>query len=92
MEKYVIITRHSGLVEWLARKGITGEVIAQATAEDVRGKDVVGILPLHLAAEANSISTVDMPRLPAEKRGQDLSPEEMDSFGATLTRYKVERV
>ena len=29
----VIITRHKGVVEWLARQGITGRVIEHATPE-----------------------------------------------------------
>src|SRR3990167_6526893 len=48
----VIVTRHAGLVEWLAAHGITGAVIAQAAPDDVSGKHVVGALPLHLAALA----------------------------------------
>jgi putative CRISPR-associated protein (TIGR02620 family) len=86
---WVIITRHQGLVEWLRRKGIKGEVIAHATEDDVRGKDVIGNLPLHLANVALSVTVVDMPNLPPELRGQDLSPEQMDEAGATLRRYVV---
>ena len=85
----VIVTRHRGLVEWLRRKGIEGEVIAHATEDDVRGKDVIGNLPLHLANVALSVTVVDMPYLPPELRGQDLSPEQMDEAGATLRRYVV---
>lgn len=91
--EYVIVTRHKGLVEWLARHGITGETIDHVSdPAQIRGRRVVGNLPLHLAAEATSITTVDMPDLPADKRGQDLTPEEMDSFGATLARYAVVRL
>jgi len=36
----VIITRHKGIVEWLRRRGITGEVIEHATKDDVEGKNV----------------------------------------------------
>ena len=85
----VIITRHKGLVEWLRRRGIEGEVIAHATEDDVRGKDVIGNLPLHLASVALSVTVVDMPYLSPELRGQDLSPEQMDEAGATLRRYVV---
>ena len=88
----VIVTRHQGLVEWLRRRGIEGEVIAHATEDDVRGKDVIGNLPLHLANVALSVTVVDMPNLPPELRGQDLSPEQMDQAGATLTRYVVQKM
>jgi len=88
----VIVTRHAGMVEWLSLHGVEGDVIAHATPEDVRGRDVYGILPLNLAAEAFTITTVDMPGLKPEQRGQDLSPAEMDEAGATMTTYRVDVV
>ena len=86
----VIVSRHAGAVAWLAAQGITGDVIAQATPEDVRGKIVVGNLPLHLAALAVKIGSIDMPNLAAADRGRDLTPEEMDAAGARISWYKVE--
>lgn len=87
----LIVTRHSGLVEWLRQHGITGRVVEQANAETVRGRRVIGVLPLHLAAEAAEVVVVDMPRLRPEQRGQDLTPAEMDEAGAALTTYVVTR-
>ena len=90
MSEFVIITRHEGAVKWLeSRRGITGNVIAHATPEDVRGKVVVGALPLHLAALTEAVGSIDMPRLRADQRGQDLSPEDMDAAGAHLSWYVV---
>lgn len=93
MKKNLIVTRHKTLVEWLRRHGIEGEVIEQATPEDVRGKDVFGILPLWLAAEANSVTEVSMPNLPLEARkrvnGGDFTLEEMDEWGAHLETFVV---
>jgi putative CRISPR-associated protein (TIGR02620 family) len=95
-ENVLIVTRHAPLVEWLRRHGISGKVIAQATPADVSGKDVYGILPLWLAAEANSVTEVSMPGLPLEARarvnGGDFSVEEMDSWGAHLETFVVRRV
>ena len=91
LDETIIVTRHAGLVEWLAERGITGRVISQATPQDVRGKRVIGVLPLHLAAEAAEVVVVDMPRLRPEQRGQDLTPAEMDEAGAALTTYVVTR-
>ena len=85
----VIVTRHAGLVAWLAEQGITGRVIAQATAADVRGKIVFGALPFHLAALAVEVVAVDLPGLTPAQRGQDRTPAEMVAAGATLTRYRV---
>ena len=85
MSNVVIVSRHAGQVEWLKERGITGEIIPHATPEQVRGKDVVGNLPLHLAALANSVAAVNLPNLPADLRGQDLTPAQMDEAGATHT-------
>ena len=90
-EKRVIITRHDGAVEWLRQHGIFGKVIAHASEADVIGKDVVGILPLHLAALANSVTAIVMD-LPPELRGKDITPEQMDDCGAKLVKYEVRRV
>lgn len=91
-EDTLIVTRHSGLVEWLKRHGIEGVVKPQVTPADVEGKHVIGVLPLALAARAVSITTVDMPGLRPDQRGVDLTPEEMDAAGATLATYTVLKV
>jgi CRISPR-associated protein Csx16 len=85
----VIVTRHRGAVEWLAAKGISGQIIEHADPEDVRGKHVIGNLPLYLAALADRVSVIDMPNLTPEQRGKDLTPAEMDSSGAVLVCYQV---
>ena len=85
----VIVTRHAGLVSWLAQRGITGRVITHATPEDVRGKDVYGVLPLHLAALARSVHMVDMPDLRPDQRGKDLNPADMNAAGARIVAYVV---
>ncbi len=85
----VIVTRHNGLIQWLKNHGIEGQVIPHVESpEQIRGKDVIGVLPLSLASVTRSIWTVDMD-LPPEARGKDLSPEEMDRFGAHLMKYEV---
>ena len=89
----LIVTRHAPLVEWLRLHGIEGQVIAQATVEDVKDKNVYGILPLWLAAEANSVTEVSMPKLPLEARakvnGGDFTIEQMDEWGAELKTFCV---
>jgi putative CRISPR-associated protein (TIGR02620 family) len=84
----VIVTRHAGLVQFLNEMGITGEVIGHATADNVRGKEVIGVLPLHLAALTESITSVDM-ELPPELRGVELSSEQVRKHFVRLTTYKV---
>lgn len=89
--RLIIVTRHPGAVEWIRRQGLEGEVIPHATSEQIRGRVVIGNLPLYLAAEADVVGSIDLPNLPPELRGQDLTPEQMDEAGACLVWYAVGR-
>jgi CRISPR-associated protein Csx16 len=91
--KPIIVSRHAGAIEWLRRRGIEGDVLSHVDyPQVVRGKLVVGNLPFHLAAEAEVVGVIEMPDLPAEARGRDLSADEMESYGARLAWYKVEKI
>jgi len=91
--KYIVVSRHAGAIEWLRRQGIEGEVITHVTDPSVvAGKVVVGNLPMHLAAAADRVGVIAMPDLPAEKRGVDLTADEMENFGARLEWYAVRKV
>lgn len=92
MQPPLIISRHQGVVDWLSQRGITGEVVAHASIENVKGRQVIGVLPIYLASYAESIICIDLPDLPASLRGQELSVQQMDDAGATLSRYRVERL
>lgn len=92
MAEKLIVSRHAGAVEWLRQRGIVGPVIEHASEDDVRGRVVYGVLPFHLAALAKELVMIDTPEIPLERRGGDLSPAEMDEFGARLTHYLVIRV
>lgn len=88
----IIVSRHQGLVEWLASHGITGQVITHVTdINDIKNKHVIGVLPLHLASQCSTITTIDM-NLPPDKRGVDLSPTEMDHYNATMNTYQVTKI
>lgn len=100
MPKTIIITRHNGLVAWLKDHGITGPVYAhvlpdgallapgQCCESDLDGAHVYGLLPMRLAARAAVYSEVDM-QIPPDRRGGEHTPDEMDSWGAKLSNYKV---
>jgi putative CRISPR-associated protein (TIGR02620 family) len=89
MKDVIIVTRHAGLVIVLAEDyGIAGPVLAHVTAADVRGKAVVGVLPLHLAAEAKSVTEVTL-NLPPELRGQELTIEQVRQHMKGLRTYVV---
>jgi putative CRISPR-associated protein (TIGR02620 family) len=89
MKDALIVTRHPAMVTFLREYcGITGTVIAHATATDVAGRHVVGTLPLHLAALAASITEVTL-HLPAELRGQELTVEQLDEYSESLRTFVV---
>lgn len=89
----VIVTRHKGMIEWLARRGITGVVIDHVSSPDqIKDKNVYGILPLHLACLCDVVWTVDLPKIKPEDRGKDISADEMDQAGAKLSAYVVDRL
>jgi len=87
----LIVTRHEGTVEWLKRRGITGEVKASVTIDDIKGKHVIGALPAHIAQYALYMTSIDY-ACPFEKRGKNLTADELDELGAKLFDYKVIRV
>ena len=89
--KTLIVSPHAGLVEWLKRQGIEGEVALRVTGEQVKGARVIGTVPLHLAAQAAEIVSVKLKNPPKTlKEGRaDLTADEMEAAGATLVRYKV---
>lgn len=94
MSNIVIITRHSALVTVL--KGLVpelagAEVIAQASPAQVEGKHVYGVLPLHLAALADKVTTVSL-NLPPELRGVELSEEQVRQYMSSLETFKVSKL
>jgi hypothetical protein len=89
----VIITRHQGLVDLARRVGLATDgcpVLAHASADDVRGRVVLGVLPLHLAAEADAVVSIDLD-LPQHLRGTDLSADEMLPHVVGVSVYRVTR-
>ncbi len=60
---------------------------AEVKADDVRGKHVVGNLPLHLAALCASVTAIEFDGPPP--RGAEYTAEDMKQAGARLRRYVV---
>ena len=90
----IVVTRHPGLVTVLTERGLVPvgvSVIAHATPKDVQGMDVIGVLPLSLAALANSVTEVTL-NLPLELRGKELTAEQIRSYMTGVTSYKVTRI
>jgi hypothetical protein len=87
----LIVTRHPALVDHLIDLGLASAetpVLAHATAQDVSGCHVLGVLPLHLAAAATSVTEVPL-AIPAEMRGRELSLAEVRRYAGPAVTYAV---
>jgi len=87
----LIVTRHTGLVEYLQEIGLAGpgvEVVSHATPANVAGRHVCGVLPHSLSCLCSSFTEVPL-TLPAELRGQELSLEQVRQFAGEPVTYQV---
>jgi putative CRISPR-associated protein (TIGR02620 family) len=90
----IVVTRHPTLVDYLREQGLIGpdaEVISHATPEQIRGRHVVGVLPLSLACEAASVTEIPLALAP-EDRGQELSLERVREIAGAPVTYVVQEV
>lgn len=93
MSETLIVSRHQGAIEFVESLGFNGTVVDQFSAEMVTsGMAVVGVLPIHLAAEVlgrgGRFYQIIMPSVPQEMRGQELTPEQMRQYGARLVEVE----
>lgn len=87
----LVVTRHFAMVEFLVERGAfddTTPVVAHATAALVTGKNILGILPLHLAALAASVTEPTL-NLTPDQRGKELSLEEVRKAFTGFNTYVV---
>ena len=90
----IVVTRYKGLVEYLKELKLIEEdteVTAHATIEEVKDKHVLGVLPLWLSCHAAKITEIQL-KLPAEKRGKELTVEEVRFFALSPRTYIVREV
>lgn len=90
----LVVTRHPALVQLLIDRGLTTAetpVIAHATARDVRGRVVAGVLPMALAAECARVIEIPL-SVSRQDRGRELTIEELRSCAGPAVEYSVCRV
>ena len=90
----IIVTRHAALVDYLVAEGhATADTptVSHVKPEDVRGKHVIGVLPLHLAALAATITEVPLD-IPADMRGKELSLSDLCNYARPAVTYAVATV
>jgi len=94
----VIVTRHAPLVALLIERGLATEdtpVIAHATIQDVLGKRVIGVLPLHLACWADRVVEVVISLRPDERSAYaagDIAIERLREIAGVAVEYSVCKV
>ena len=87
----IVVTRHASLAALLLERGVITEdarIVAHATPDDVRGARVIGVLPLALAALAESITEIPLALAP-EQRGRELTLDELRACAGEATTYSV---
>lgn len=88
------VNRHSGAVEWFASRGMAVDHVVDHIDPAVisAGDVVIGSLPVHLAAEicARGGRYFHLVlNVPPDKRGAELTPREMDEYGARVREFRV---
>jgi len=67
------------------------EILPHAGEEDLKGKDVIGVLPLELAEKANSVTVIPL-NLPPEMRGKELSEEDVARYAGSPRTFIVKEI
>lgn len=91
MTNTVVVTRHAALITYLIEIGLISadtKVITHATPEDVRGKDVIGVLPLSLACHARTVTEIPM-QIPFDLRGKELDINQVRQFAGNPVKYYI---
>lgn len=93
MPKDIIVTRHTALVTYLYEIGLVVEgdevvILDHATPDEVRGQHVIGVLPLRLAALADSVTEIPLALTPAD-RGVELPIERVREIAGDPVTYRV---
>ncbi len=91
----VVVTRHKGLVTYLIEERLVSTDVEVLDHVDhpsqIKGKNVIGILPLSLAIHANTVMDIPL-NIPKEMRGKELSAEEVRQYAGPPCTYKLEIV
>jgi len=90
----IIVTRHPAMVALLVKRGLvdpSAPVLAHASAEEIRGKHVFGVLPHSLSCLTARFTEIPL-RIPAEMRGKELSLADLEQFAGETVTYTVSRI
>ena len=90
------VSRHPGAIAWAERQGLpVDQQIRHLEISSIQAGDtVIGTLPMNLAArvcESGGRYIHLTLELPLEKRGQELSADDLDHYGAVVEEYLVRK-
>ena len=91
------ISRHKGAKDWFAGKGYAVDTVLDHLDLEIisKGDVVIGSLPVNLVAAIIKKGARYFHlsiKLPMEARGVELSPEDMDRYGAVIEEYHVNEI
>lgn len=90
------VTRHQGAVEWARGLGINATPVSHLDPASIRkGDTVLGTLPVNIAADicASGAHYFHLSlTIPEDRRGDELTADEMTALGAELVRYHCAQV
>ena len=87
----LVVTRHAGLVSYLKSEGIIDDATAvtpHATPDNVRGRNVLGVLPHSLSCLCDTFTEVPL-NLPADMRGKELTEDDVRQYAGQPMTYVV---
>lgn len=90
----LVVTRHQGFVEYLKKHNIISEechVIRKATPDNVKGKNVIGLVPfLNVIHCCNSYTEIKLD-LPYKVAGKELPLEDFERHFESMETYRIEK-
>ena len=92
--KKLVVTRHKNLIVYLKELNLIDEdtkILSHAKERDVKGMHVLGVLPYWLASQAGKFTEVQI-RIPREKRGRELTIEDIRLYSCDPITYEVEEI
>ena len=87
----LIISRHAGAMGWIQKhhpEFAECELITHASPEILKGKRVIGILPIQLAVLATEFWNLSL-NVPANMRGKELTIEDMEKFDCKIEQFQI---
>lgn len=90
----LVVTRHVNLIKYMKELNLIDEdtkILTHAKERDVIGKHVLGVLPYWLASRADKYTEIQI-RIPGDKRGHELSIEDIRLYSMDPQTYIVKEI